>query len=130
MILRDLDSGKVIWQENKDFSKDEEHCVKVPVSILDLRAVSREINFSTTETLKNFRLDQKVKFKGKIMEKWNFEMGLVKAFTTNTWQSTIEAAPESQMMPAKILSGNITIETDFYDACDFIGRSVVRLFYI
>lgn len=131
MVLRDLDTGKVIWQENKDFSNgDMEHAAKVPVSILDLRAVSREINFSTTETLKNFRLDQKVKFKGKIMEKWNFEMGHVNAFTTNTWQSTIESAPESQMMPAKVLSGNVTIETDFYDDQTFIGRSVVRLFYV
>lgn len=30
-------------------------------------------------------------------------MGWVSPNTTNTWQSTIEAAPESQMMPAKVL---------------------------
>lgn len=29
--------------------------------------------------------------------------GWVSPNTTNTWQSTIEAAPESQMMPAKVL---------------------------
>lgn len=61
MILRDADTGKVIWQENKDFSSpDAEHEAKVPVKILDLRAVSREINFSTVEPMENFRLDQKV----------------------------------------------------------------------
>lgn len=42
-------------------------------------------------------------FKGRIMEEWLFEMGWVSPNTTNTWQSTIEAAPESQMMPAKVL---------------------------
>lgn len=42
-------------------------------------------------------------FKGRIMEEWFFEMGWVSPNTTNTWQSTIEAAPESQMMPAKVL---------------------------
>lgn len=62
MILRDADTGKVIWQENKDLSSsDEEHRAQIPTKILDLRAVSREINFSTVESLKNFRLDQKVK---------------------------------------------------------------------
>lgn len=61
MILRDADTGKVIWQENKDFSSsDVEHEAKVPVKILELRAVSREINFSTVESMEKFRLDQKV----------------------------------------------------------------------
>lgn len=44
-----------------------------------------------------------VLFKGRIMEEWFFEMGWVGPNTTNTWQSTVEAAPESQMMPAKVL---------------------------
>lgn len=61
MILRDADTGKVIWQENKDFSSSGvEHEARVPVKILDLRAVSREINFSTVESMEKFRLDQKV----------------------------------------------------------------------
>lgn len=61
MILRDADTGKVIWQENKDLSSCEaEHEAKIPTKILDLRAVSREINFSTVESIENFRLHQKV----------------------------------------------------------------------
>lgn len=61
MILRDADTGRVIWQENKDFSSSGvEHEARVPVKILDLRAVSREINFSTIESMEKFRLDQKV----------------------------------------------------------------------
>lgn len=48
MILRDADTGNIIWQENQDFSSSKtEHQAYVPVKILDLRAVSREINFST-----------------------------------------------------------------------------------
>lgn len=61
MILRDADTGKIIWQENKDLSSSgTEHRAKIPTKILDLRAVSREINFSTVESIENFRLDQKV----------------------------------------------------------------------
>lgn len=131
IILRDADTGKVIWQENKDFSSPGiEHEAKVPIQILDLRAVSREINFSTVEPFEKFRLDQKVLFKNRIMEEWLFEMGFVGPNTTNTWQSTIEAAPESQMMPAKVLNGNVTIETNFYDGEILISKSVVRLYYV
>lgn len=57
-------------------------------------------------------------------------MGWVSPNTTNTWQSTIEAAPESQMMPAKVLNGNVTIETSFFDGETLISKSVVRLYYI
>jgi hypothetical protein len=37
------------------------------------------------------------------MEEWFFEFGFVIPNSTNTWQSTIEAAAESQMMPASVL---------------------------
>lgn len=40
-----------------------EHEAKVPKHILNCRAVSREINFSSVEPLENFRLEQKVLFK-------------------------------------------------------------------
>lgn len=44
---------------------DVEHEAKVPKHILNCRAVSREINFSSVEPLENFRLEQKVLFKVK-----------------------------------------------------------------
>ena len=34
---------------------------------------------------------------------WYFDFGFVIPGSTNTWQSLIEAAPESQMMPANVL---------------------------
>lgn len=64
------------------------------------------------------------------MEQWSFAMGAVKGLTTNSWISTIEAAPESQMMPAKILNGNVTIETEFYDEEEKFATSTIRLFYV
>ena len=39
---------------------------------------------------------------GRCLEEWNFDFGFVIPNSTNTWQSLIEAAPESQMMPAKV----------------------------
>jgi len=42
----------------------------------------------------------------------------------------IEAAPESQMMPAKVLNGNVVIETMFFDAELLVSTSKVRLYYV
>lgn len=129
--LTNADDGNIIWHEAKDFSDSGEiHEARVPTSILDVRAMLREINFSTKEELKNFRIVQLAKFKGKLLEQWAFTMGPVKPCSTNSWISTIEAAPESQMMPAKVLNGNITIETEFYEADEKFATSVIKLFYV
>ena len=128
MNLRDADSGKILWQGNEDLwvrlrffryiierdwilgslldyrsVPDIEHEARVPKKILRCRAISREINFSSAEPMERFRLEQKVLFKGRCLEEWFFEFGFVIPNSTNTWQSLIQAAPESQMMPANIL---------------------------
>ena len=41
---------------------------RVPKKILKCKAVSREINFSSNEEMKQFRLEQRVLFKGKCLE--------------------------------------------------------------
>ena len=38
-----------------------------------------------------------------LLVEWNFDFGFVIPGSTNTWQSLIVAAPESQMMPASVL---------------------------
>ena len=45
-----------------------EHEARVPKSILRCRAVSREINFSSEDEMKDFRLEQRVYFKHVIIE--------------------------------------------------------------
>ncbi|KAK2577249.1 hypothetical protein KPH14_003392 [Odynerus spinipes] len=131
MNLRDADSGKILWQGNEDLSvPDVEHEARVPKKILKCRAVSREINFSSAEPMERFRLEQKVLFKGRCLEEWFFEFGFVIPNSTNTWQSMIQAAPESQMMPANVLNGNVVIETKFFDDDLLVSTSRVRLFYV
>lgn len=131
MNLRDADSGRILWQSSDDLSvPDKDHEARVPKKILKCKTVSREINFSSKEQMDKFRLEQKVYFKGKILEEWYFEFGFVIPDSTNTWQSVIEAAPESQMMPANVLNGNVVIETNFYDGDLLVSRSKVRIFYV
>jgi hypothetical protein len=49
--------------------------------------------------------------------------------STNTWQQIIEAAPAHKMIPAEVLSGNVTFETCFFDGDEFLCKNVVRLYY-
>ncbi|XP_059427058.1 retinal rod rhodopsin-sensitive cGMP 3',5'-cyclic phosphodiesterase subunit delta isoform X1 [Carassius carassius] len=131
MNLRDAETGKVLWQGTEDLSlPGVEHEARVPKKILKCKAVSRELNFSSVEKLEKFRLEQKVFFKGQCLEEWFFEFGFVIPNSTNTWQSLIEAAPESQMMPANVLTGNVVIETKFFDDDLHVSTSRVRLFYV
>ena len=69
-------------------------------------------------------------FKDKCLEEWHFEFGFVIPNSTNTWQSLIEAAPEAQMMPARVLNGNVVIETKFFDDEQEISTSRVRIYYV
>ncbi|XKL69152.1 hypothetical protein PGB90_006921 [Kerria lacca] len=131
MNIRDAETGIILWQSNEDLSfPDKEHEARVPKKILKCKAVSREINFSSVEPMEKLRLEQKVLFKGRHLEEWFFEFGFVIPNSTNTWQSIIEAAPESQMMPANILNGNVVIETSFYDDDLLISTSKLRLYYV
>jgi len=131
MNLRDAESGKILWQGSEDLSNPgKEHEAKVPKKILKCKAVSREINFTSSEEMNSFRLEQKVYFKGRILEEWYFDFGFVIPGSTNTWQSIIEAAPEGHMMPSNVLSGNVVIETHFYDGDLLVSTSKVRIFYV
>lgn len=103
---------------------------RVPKKILKCKAVSRELNFSSEQEMTKFRLEQKVLFKGKCLEEWYFDFGFVIPSSTNTWQSLIEAAPESQMMPANVLNGNVVIETKFFDGDLLVSTSKVRVYYV
>ncbi|KRX60454.1 Retinal rod rhodopsin-sensitive cGMP 3',5'-cyclic phosphodiesterase subunit delta, partial [Trichinella zimbabwensis] len=130
MNLRDGETGKILWQSTDDLSQPgTEHQARVPKKILKCRIVSREINFSSAEQMEKFWLEQKVYLKNEVIERWQFEFGFVIPNSTNTWQSVIEAAPEAHMLPAGLLSGNVVIETNFYDGHLLVSTSRVRLFY-
>ncbi|CAD6192491.1 unnamed protein product [Caenorhabditis auriculariae] len=130
MNLRDAETGKIMWQSAEDMADPSlEHEAHVPKSILKCRTVSREINFTSAHKIEKFRLEQRVLLKGNNLEEWFFDFGFVIPDSTNTWQNVIEAAPESQMLPASLLSGNIIVETLFYDGDLLVSTSRVRLYY-
>ena len=121
-----------MWQGNQHLSVrgDDEHIARIPKRILNCQTVSMEINFSSVEIIEKFHLKQKVYFQGRCIEEWTFDFGFVIPNSTNTWQNLVEAKDESKMVPAELLSGNLVIQTNFFDNDHEIGSSKVRVFYV
>jgi len=80
--------------------------------------------------MKALRMKQNILFDGDLLEEWCFDFGFVIPGSTNSWEQTIEAAEQSEMIPAETLSGNILIETEFFDGPNLISQSKVRIFYV
>ena len=131
MQLKDSETGKVLWEGKEDLSVPGRlHVAKVPKNILQCRSVSRTLNFSSKRALNNFRIVQRVLFQDQLLEGWSFKFGFVIPNSTNTWEQVIEAAGEGQMLPAEMLSGNVVIQTEFFDDNTLISASSVRIFYV
>lgn len=131
MRLSDTRTNDIFWQGTEDFSCPETlHEAHISKNILKCETVLREMSFCTKKRLEYFHLEQNVLFKKRCLEQWKFEFGPVEAETINAWESVIQSAPEAQMLPPNILSGNIVIETKFYDGDVLISTSKLRVFYI
>jgi retinal rod rhodopsin-sensitive cGMP 3',5'-cyclic phosphodiesterase subunit delta len=126
LILRDAHGGRVL--ATCDCPSDE-FDIHVPASTLKCSAVSREVCFSSRDALEKFSIVQLVRLHGQLIEQWSFKFGFVIPGSTNTWQTTVVAAGDGQMLPAEVLSGNTVIETQFCDGDRVIATSTARVFY-
>jgi retinal rod rhodopsin-sensitive cGMP 3',5'-cyclic phosphodiesterase subunit delta len=128
--LRDFGSGRVLWRSQDTWNLNAVMTAEVPAEILSCSTVAREINFTSMAAIQNFSVQQKVKLHGEILEEWDFYFGFVIPGSTNTWEQMIDAAPPDQMLPAEILSGNVFIDTYFYDGETLVNKSTVNIFYV
>jgi retinal rod rhodopsin-sensitive cGMP 3',5'-cyclic phosphodiesterase subunit delta len=126
--MKDYETGEVIWK-HEEFDLDSLVEAHIPKSILNCKAVSREINFSSVNEISSLSLLQKVKLNGIVIEEWKFDFGFVIPNSHNTWEQVIYAANPDEMYSADALSGNIIIETTFFQTQDPIHTSSVRIFY-
>eukprot|EP00658_Telonema_sp_P-2_P002121 TRINITY_DN10802_c0_g1_i1.p1 TRINITY_DN10802_c0_g1~~TRINITY_DN10802_c0_g1_i1.p1 ORF type:complete len:148 (+),score=40.72 TRINITY_DN10802_c0_g1_i1:161-604(+) len=130
MNMSDGDTGQVHWESTNILpSADEEQVAHLPKVLLACNFVGREVNFSSVELINSLNVIQKVLFNGNCIEEWRFDFGFVIPGSTNTWQSTIEAAGDGKMIPAEVLSGNLVIETHFMDGDQPVCQSSLRVFY-
>lgn len=128
--MSDAENNEILWCTNcSDGHWDREEIqIRLPSTILLKKAICREIEFSSEHAIQELRLEHNVFLHDHLIEKWNFFFGFVIPHSTNnSWQQVIISAPE--VMDASILSGNITIETSFYNKDIVLARSMWRIFY-
>lgn len=127
--MSDAHTKEVLWRHDDWGDLAAEREARIPARILQCRAVSRELNFSSREMVESLKLVQRVLLEGVCIEEWAFDFGFVIPNSTNTWQQTIEAASSSQMLPASVLSGNLVIETTFSDRDLVVCTAKTRIWY-
>eukprot|EP00924_Labyrinthula_sp_SR-Ha-C_P009659 maker-scaffold_22-snap-gene-2.56-mRNA-1 protein AED:0.43 eAED:0.45 QI:0/0/0/0.75/0.33/0.25/4/0/208 len=127
MTLRDLDEQVLLWKAEKGQFRQmlrTEVRAYIPAKILgnhfielilDCEVVSRKLKFYSAEEIKDFRIEQKAFFTGECIERFTYSFGFVIAGSTNSWEQIIEAKSKRREFPAEILSGNVTVETSFFD---------------
>jgi len=129
MCMKDAETGKIHWKcdtwDNNVLEKTE----ILSKELLKCKEVTREINFSSAEEIKDFQLIQKVWLGEHPIEEWRFKFGFVIPNSTNTWEQTIAAAPPDQMLPIEVINGNVVIETQFLTKGKIIYRSKIRIHY-
>mmetsp|Transcript_10674 Transcript_10674/g.26138 ORF Transcript_10674/g.26138 Transcript_10674/m.26138 type:complete len:349 (-) Transcript_10674:286-1332(-) len=129
MSMKDAQGREVLWASESWDCHAKETGIHLPARILKCKAVAREIEFASAEAIEGFRLQQQVWFKNAVLETWDFHFGFVIPGSTNTWEQTILAAEESEMIPAQLLSGNVVIETTFFSKEIAIATQKIRIFY-
>ena len=85
----------------------------------DLKAVTREIKFSSVEKIDKFRIEQKLFLFTQCIEEWKFEFGFVMPGST-------ELSGNRRIRQTDIksfaLSGNLVLESSFYDDDNLISE--------
>jgi retinal rod rhodopsin-sensitive cGMP 3',5'-cyclic phosphodiesterase subunit delta len=127
--MKDAETGQLVWANSGQWNLHEPMVAHLPRTILQCSAVAREIVFSSQRAISDFHLKQKILLHGQVIEEWVFHFGFVIPNSTNTWEQTISAEKPENMIAPEVLSGNIVIETLFYDGSSLIHRSEVTLFY-
>eukprot|EP00241_Pyramimonas_parkeae_P009944 CAMPEP_0114230894 /NCGR_PEP_ID=MMETSP0058-20121206/3728_1 /TAXON_ID=36894 /ORGANISM="Pyramimonas parkeae, CCMP726" /LENGTH=129 /DNA_ID=CAMNT_0001342155 /DNA_START=218 /DNA_END=607 /DNA_ORIENTATION=- len=128
--MRDAATGEMIWQQHwPPHWRDEEVVACIPKRVMKCKAVSRELNFSSKQAIQDLWMVQQVFVGDVCIEEWVFQFGFVIPDSTNSWQSTIEAADETEMLDPDQISGLVRIKTSFKDGETVINSSEVRVYY-
>ena len=110
--------------------------VHVPRKILESEQVSRTIVFRANAMFKSLELIQKViSFSSQmylhdtLIEVHKFKFGFVIPNTENSWENIIIARPKAEMIPAEVLSGNLIVESEFFNNEKNVYKFKAQVFY-
>ena len=130
MSMRDGDSGRVVWASRPGaalFGGGELEA-RLPAALLRASSVTRALTFSSVEAISDLRMAQRVHLHGAVVEEAQFRFGFVIPGSTNSWEQEQEVDADNAL-PAEALSGQLLVETLFYDGGEHLATAVLRIFY-
>lgn len=128
------DEGKIVWKDDFNFNLlstqfDDPLQAHLPQSLFQSQIVTRELTFSSEQLISDLKVVQRHLLFGELVEEFTFNFGFVIPHSTNTWSSTIVADDSNSMIPLCVLSGNLIVETLFFDKDVLLGHFPVKIFY-
>ena len=80
------ENGKVLWMCDKwNMSSNEVQVVKFPKEMLKYSVLGREMCFYSKNAISDFKIMQRMKLHGQVVEDMCFNFGFVIPGSTNTW---------------------------------------------
>lgn len=136
MEMKDSNNpSNILWKSTNEFiNLHNQSCndtidIKLPCSILSYKSINRCMTFSSVQLIHKFHIIQHIELYNQLIEQWNFTFGFVIPNSTNTWDNCIEAS-DSGVVNAQQLSGNLVINTFFYDDQQLVSNFKIRVFYV
>ena len=95
--------------------------------------MTRSVVFSSSHVHERLSLTQRLLLRTaqgvQLVEEWRFDFGFVIPGSTNAWESMVEA-DEDGVLPADVLSGNLLVESEFFDGDVSLGGVHVVIDYV
>ena len=84
--MKNAETGKVIYERDSwDMTTNELQNVEFPKEVLECGVLGREMCFHSKHAIKDFKIMQRMKLHGHVVEDLCFNFGFVIPGSTNTW---------------------------------------------
>ncbi|KAF0768196.1 retinal rod rhodopsin-sensitive cGMP 3',5'-cyclic phosphodiesterase subunit delta-like [Aphis craccivora] len=131
--LVDNDTGEVLWHTNDNYAisgnKFNTITVKIPRKVLDCKALTRTISFTSTHRIDYLKMRHRELVSLQCVHEWVSEFGTVLPDLNETWETTFTHKEGISSSSANCLSGDLVMETSFYNGDKFIGSTKILLYF-
>ncbi|CAH1731768.1 retinal rod rhodopsin-sensitive cGMP 3',5'-cyclic phosphodiesterase subunit delta-like isoform X1 [Aphis gossypii] len=130
--LVDNDTGTVLWHTNDNYAVSGNKymiTVTMPKKVLDCRALTRTISFTSMHRIDHLKMRHRELVSLQCVHEWVSDFGIVLPNLNETWETTFINKEGISSSSTNFLSGDLVIETSFYNGDKFIGSTHILLYF-
>ncbi|XP_050062401.1 retinal rod rhodopsin-sensitive cGMP 3',5'-cyclic phosphodiesterase subunit delta-like isoform X2 [Aphis gossypii] len=103
--------------------------VTMPKKVLDCRALTRTISFTSMHRIDHLKMRHRELVSLQCVHEWVSDFGIVLPNLNETWETTFINKEGISSSSTNFLSGDLVIETSFYNGDKFIGSTHILLYF-